>query len=150
MTPRLAASTLVLALLATSCALARSPSADERVRVESALRGQGFVGWGKIEMDDGLWEVDNASRGNNDARDIRLTPDDLTVIDASEGDRHATGQEQAAIDQALRGQGFTGFNAVSLDDGVWEVDDARGADGTLYDLKLERHSLRILHRDRDN
>ncbi|HWL81427.1 MAG TPA: PepSY domain-containing protein [Roseomonas sp.] len=149
MMPRLAASALALALLATAPALARAPTADERARVESALRAQGFVGWGEIEMDDGLWEVDNASRGNNDARDIRLTPDDLTVIDASEGDRVATGEEQAAIDQALRGQGFTGFKSVRLDDGVWEVDDARGADGTLYDLTLERHSLRILHREKD-
>ncbi|MDJ0386802.1 PepSY domain-containing protein [Roseomonas sp. E05] len=149
MTPRLAASALALALLAAAPALARAPSADERARVESALRAQGFVGWRGIEMDDGLWEVDNASRGNNDVRDIRLTPDDLTLIDASEGDRAVTGEERAAIEQALRGQGFTGFNSVSLDDGVWAVDDARGADGVLYDLALERHSLRILHREKD-
>ncbi|MXP63777.1 hypothetical protein E0493_10495 [Roseomonas sp. M0104] len=150
MTPRLAASALALALLAAIPALARAPSADERTRVESALRAQGFVGWGKIGMDDGLWEVEDASRGNNDARDIRLTPDDLTVIATGEGDRSATEQERAAIGQALRGQGFTGFQSVSLEEGVWEVDDARAADGTLYDLTLERHSFRILHRDKDN
>jgi len=154
MTLRLSGPVLALALLAGTAgatqALARDATAEERGRIESALRAQGFQSWGSIEMDDGLWDVDDARKADGSERDIRLTPDDLSLIDTEEKDRRATDQERAAIEQSLRGQGFTEFKSVSLDDGVWEVDDARGADGKLYDLKLERHSFRILHRDQDD
>jgi hypothetical protein len=31
-----------------------APTADERARIEKALRAEGFVSWREIELDDGL------------------------------------------------------------------------------------------------
>lgn len=154
MSPRLAALGLALTLMAgTGAAFAedRAPTAEERTRIEGALRSQGFNDWGRIELDDGIWKIDDARGGQSDRRrDIHLTPDDLRLIDTSIPDRDATPEERGRIEQALRAQGFTAFGDIELDDGVWEVDNARHSDGNLYDLKLERESLRILHREQDN
>lgn len=147
---RLAGSALTLALLAAPAAEARDATPEERTRIEEALRGQGFQSWGSIGMEDGVWEVDDASRGQGARQDIRLTPDDLRLIDTAEDDRVATTEETARITEALRGQGFREFGRIRLEDGVWEVDKARATDGTTHDLTLERQSLRILHRERDN
>lgn len=63
-------------------------------------------------------------------------------------DRAPTPEEQAQIEQALRAQGFTRWDEIELDDGVWEVDDAIGADGKEYDLKLNQQ-FQITERDPD-
>lgn len=154
MTLRLSGPALALALLAGAAAatpaLARDATVEERGRIEAALRAQGFQSWGSIGMDDGLWEVDDARTSDGHGRDLRLAPDDLSLIDTEVEDRRATPEEKAAIEQALHGQGFTKLESVSLEDGVWEVDDALGPDNKRYDLKLERQSFRILHRDQDD
>src|SRR6266576_543878 len=40
----------------------RAPSPEERSRIETTLRNEGFTRWGKIELDDDddLWEIDDA------------------------------------------------------------------------------------------
>jgi hypothetical protein len=53
-------------------------------------------------------------------------------------DRAPTDEERAQIEQVLRGEGFTRWDDIELDDGVWEVDDAVGSDGREYDLKLNQ------------
>jgi hypothetical protein len=38
----------------------RAPSPQERSRLETMLRSEGFTRWGKIELDDeDVWEVDD-------------------------------------------------------------------------------------------
>jgi hypothetical protein len=69
---------------------------------------------------------------------------------AALADRPPTPAERAAIEQALRSEGFVGWEAIELDDGAWEVDDARTKDGVKYDLKLDPSTLRIVKRDRDD
>jgi hypothetical protein len=49
-------------------------------------------------------------------------------------DRSPTPEERAQIEQVLRGEGFTRWDEIELDDGVWEVDDAAGSDEREYDL----------------
>ena len=61
-------------------------------------------------------------------------------------DRAPTDEERAQIEQMLRGEGFTRWDDIELDDGVWEVDDAVGSDGREYDLKLNQQ-FRITQRD---
>lgn len=39
----------------------------------------------------------------------------------------------------LHHMGFVSWDEIEWDDGYWEVDDARRADGSQYDLKLTRH-----------
>ncbi|SDB71694.1 Peptidase propeptide and YPEB domain-containing protein [Belnapia rosea] len=64
------------------------PSPDERVRIEAALRGLGFVRWGEIEReDDGrAWEVDDARTAEGRQYDLRLAADDLRELWRREDD----------------------------------------------------------------
>lgn len=65
----------------------------------------------------------------------------------AQDDRAPTAAERAAIEAALRQAGFSSWDEIELDDGLWEVDDARTAEGREYDLKLRPESLEIVRRD---
>jgi hypothetical protein len=54
-----AASILLLAFCATPALADRAPTSEERAKLEEALKAQGCTG-GKIEFDDGKFEVANA------------------------------------------------------------------------------------------
>ena len=60
----------------------RPPSPQERSRIETMLRNEGFIRWGKIEFDDeeDIWEVDNAHASDGHSYDLRLHPDTLEII----------------------------------------------------------------------
>jgi hypothetical protein len=60
----------------------RPPSPQERSRIETTLRNEGFTRWGKIEFDDeeDVWEVDNAHASDGHKYDLRLHPDTLEII----------------------------------------------------------------------
>jgi hypothetical protein len=66
-------------------------------------------------------------------------------------DRAPTAEERTAIETKLRAEGFTSWESIELEDdeSVWEVDDARGADGREYDLELRFGTLEIVDRDAD-
>jgi len=77
---------LVLAagLLAPGQVLAdRAPSPEERSRIETMLRNEGFSNWGKIELDedDDVWEVDDAYASDGRKYDLKLDPDTLAIIE---------------------------------------------------------------------
>ncbi len=64
---------IVLAILTAGPAMAdRLPTNSERASVSSTLRANGFVSWGKIERDDGRWEVDNARHSNGRVYDVDI------------------------------------------------------------------------------
>ena len=66
---------------------------------------------------------------------------------AAFADRPPTPEERTAIEAVLKGAGYTSWEEIELDDdGHWEVDDAVGANGKDYDLKLDR-SYRIIDVD---
>lgn len=75
---------------------------------------------------------------------IFLAPTSYALAD----DRPPTDEERARIEQMLRGEGFTRWDDIELDDGVWEVDDAVGSDRREYDLKLDQQ-FQIIERDAD-
>jgi len=60
----------------------RAPSPEERSRIETMLRGEGFTRWGKIELDDesDAWEIDDAHASDGHRYDLRLHPDTLEII----------------------------------------------------------------------
>jgi Peptidase propeptide and YPEB domain len=59
----------------------RPPSPEERSRIETLLRNQGFTRWGKIELDDeDVWEIDDAHASDGHRYDLRLHPDTLEII----------------------------------------------------------------------
>jgi hypothetical protein len=65
---------------------------------------------------------------------------------AAFADRAATPEEAAMIADALAAQGFSSFKEIEWDDGRWEVDDAVGPDGRVYDLKLDQ-TLTVVGRE---
>jgi hypothetical protein len=64
-------------------------------------------------------------------------------------DDEASPEDHARITEALQAAGYSSFEEVELDDGVWEVDDAVGSDGREYDLKLDPDTLEIIEIDDD-
>lgn len=68
---------------------------------------------------------------------------------AALADRAPTGEELAKIETALKGMGYTTWESIEMDDDqtVWEVDDAKLADGTEHDLKLATESLAVVEKD---
>jgi Peptidase propeptide and YPEB domain len=60
----------------------RAPTPQERSRIETMLRDEGFTRWGRIEMDedDDLWEVDDAHASDGRTYDLQLHPDTLSII----------------------------------------------------------------------
>jgi hypothetical protein len=55
---------------------------------------------------------------------------------ALSGDRRPNAAERAELAGILSGAGFTSWKKVELDDGKWEVDNARHANGRLYDVDI--------------
>jgi len=60
----------------------RAPSPEERSRIETMLRNEGFTRWGKIELDDedDTWEIDDAHASDGHRYDLRLHPDTLAIL----------------------------------------------------------------------
>jgi Peptidase propeptide and YPEB domain len=60
----------------------RPPSPEERSRIETMLRNQGFTHWGKIELDDesDAWEIDDAHASDGHRYDLRLHLDTLEIL----------------------------------------------------------------------
>jgi hypothetical protein len=72
------------------------------------------------------------------------------LVSAYAGDRPVTAEELRQIEATLRREGFTRWDEVEFDDGHFEVDDAIGADGRKYDLKLSSVDFSILSRKLDD
>lgn len=61
----------------------------------------------------------------------------LLAASPAAADRPPTDAERAAIEEALRGLGYTAWGKIEFeDDGVWEVDDAIDASGKGFELIL--------------
>lgn len=79
------AKTLALAAAFSALAIApvasREPTPGERVRIQSALMAQGFQRWEDIELEDGLWVVDEAVTFNGQEYDLKLDPYTLAVVE---------------------------------------------------------------------
>ena len=60
----------------------RAPSPEERSRIETMLRIEGFTGWGTIALDDDddVWEIDDAHDSDGNRYDLLLHPDTLAII----------------------------------------------------------------------
>jgi hypothetical protein len=72
-TIRMTALAALFAAAPLGAALAdRAPSADETAIISDILLSEGFTSWGKIELDDDQWEVENAIDQDGNRRDIVL------------------------------------------------------------------------------
>jgi hypothetical protein len=74
---------LAVGIVSPGQALAdRPPSPEERSRIETMLRNEGYTRWGKIELadDDDIWEIDDAYASDGRKYDLQLEPDTLVII----------------------------------------------------------------------
>jgi hypothetical protein len=82
----LALSALALVLAAPSPARSddRPPTPEERAAIEQVLGAQGYSAWEEIELDDDVWEVDDAVHSDGRKYDLTLAPGDLAVVEREE------------------------------------------------------------------
>jgi hypothetical protein len=59
----------------------RPPTAEERARIETVLRSEGFQKWEEIEFDDGKWEVDDATAADRREYDLKLDPSTFAIVE---------------------------------------------------------------------
>jgi hypothetical protein len=74
---------LAAGILSSGQALAeRAPSPEERSRIETMLRDEGFTRWGKIGLDDedDVWEINDAHASDGHRYDLWLHPDTLAIL----------------------------------------------------------------------
>jgi hypothetical protein len=79
----LAAPFSILAAFSSSPASAddRPPTAEERTRIEAALKADGYTSWGSIELDDNrVWEVDDAIDAQSKEWDLDLDMQSLAIV----------------------------------------------------------------------
>jgi hypothetical protein len=77
-----AAAVFAVTCLAAGVAFAdgRPPTDQETAAVKDALTKQGFTTWGKVEFDDGKWEIDNAVNSDGKTYDVDLSANDYSVV----------------------------------------------------------------------
>jgi hypothetical protein len=69
----------------------------------------------------------------------------MAPIIARADDRPPTAEERVQIEKSLRDAGYTTWEEIEFDDGVWEVDDAKKAgDNREFDLKLDPQTYKII------
>lgn len=75
----------------------------------------------------------------------------LSLAAPAVADRGPVAAEQAEIAKSLKAAGYVSWQGIEYDaDGpLWEVDGARKADRTKWDVKLEAGSYRIVKEKRD-
>lgn len=63
-------------------------------------------------------------------------------------DRKPTLEERSRIETKLKELGYTSWDEIEFDEerNVWEINDARVADGRDYDLKLNPQTLDVISR----
>lgn len=77
-----AAVAITAMLIFTGPAIAdgRAATEAEAAQVGEALKGAGFSSWGKVEFDDGKWEIDNAVHSDGKTYDVDLDPTKMSVL----------------------------------------------------------------------
>ena len=85
-----------LAVIAVPTMADRKPTAEERTRIESVLREQGFTRWDEIEFDDDAkaWEVDDAVSADGRKYDLKLDPNNLSIIKREESSSSSSDEER--------------------------------------------------------
>lgn len=58
----------------------RPVTPEEMRQIEATLRREGFTRWGKVEFDDGRFEVDDAIAANGQKYDLKLSSVDFAIL----------------------------------------------------------------------
>ena len=73
----------------------------------------------------------------------------LLSAPAAHAGRDPTPEERARVETVLWGMGFARWDDIELEDGVWEIDDARSVDGKKYELRLHPETSEVIEREED-
>jgi hypothetical protein len=73
-----------LLLLADPVLAGRSPTPNEREKIEAVLKKEGFVKWRDVEFEDNAWQVEDAQTPDGREYDLTLDPQSLEIIERSE------------------------------------------------------------------
>lgn len=63
--------------------------------------------------------------------------------------KHAGKKSTKHVEHALHKLGFVSWDEIEFDDGLWEVDDARRANGSQWDIKLDPKTLEVVKRKQE-
>src|SRR5215831_21400527 len=77
-----------------------------------------------------------ARNGRRTVRTVVLSLAFIFSVGAALADRPVTQEESDRLQAALKEQGCSG-GKMEVDDGTFEIDDARCADGKTYDLEFD-------------
>jgi hypothetical protein len=64
--------------------------------------------------------------------------------------RAPTAEETTAVSAALTKAGFSKWSKIEFDDGKWEIDNAVGSDGKIYDVDLNPTDFSVIKKEIDN
>lgn len=130
-----------------------TPVAADAGAVANALRAAGYVAWDEIERESGgrQWEIEGARRADGSEWDLKLDARTFAVIER-EREGAPIANERDRIAAALRAAGYSSWGTIEADeDGRrWEIDDARRADGSRWEVELNADTLAIVKVDREN
>ena len=73
-------------VFALSTAAALAATAPDKAKVEAALKAQGFTSWKSIELDEGIWDVEDAVDSTGKKFDLKLDPKTLKIVKKEEED----------------------------------------------------------------
>jgi Peptidase propeptide and YPEB domain len=57
---------------------------EDRARITEALQAAGYESFEEVELDDGVWEVDDAVGSDGVQYDLKLNPDTLEIVEKEE------------------------------------------------------------------
>ncbi|WP_439543625.1 PepSY domain-containing protein [Hyphomicrobium sp.] len=82
MIKRLLVSAAALAIFTANAeAKDRPPTDEERTKIETVLKAEGYSAWGKIELDDDKkWDVDDAVAADGKLYDLDISTADYKVL----------------------------------------------------------------------
>jgi Peptidase propeptide and YPEB domain len=71
--------TVVTAMIALPAHADDEAGPEDRARLAEALRAAGYDSFEEVELDDGVWEVDDAVGSDGREYDLELDPDTLEI-----------------------------------------------------------------------
>jgi Peptidase propeptide and YPEB domain len=77
----LACAAIIAATMALPARADDEAGPEDRARIEEALRAAGYQSFEEVELDDGVWEVDDAIGSDGREYDLKLDPDTFEIIE---------------------------------------------------------------------
>lgn len=76
----------------------------------------------------------------------------IACTSAAYAGRAPTDQELLRIDETLKQLGYTGWESIETEDSgtKWEIDNAVGPDGEIYDLELDFNTRGLIKKEKED